>query len=112
MIDQWRRRKGTALNQSAAGISRGSARLRLERRVTFEAETVVVEDRLTGAGPQDAGRLFLVLDGPVELEGGGPPDEDRRIPLSLALLQGRSGELRIRKRFLPISGGVAVRIEP
>lgn len=80
LIDQWRRRKGTALNQSTAGIARGSGRYTLKRTVRFLDEHLEIEDRLSTSEPSlDRNSLHLVLDGPWTLEGAIVPDVDRRV---------------------------------
>ncbi|MSR74321.1 MAG: hypothetical protein EXS14_02460 [Planctomycetes bacterium] len=62
LIDIWRARKGTALNQSVAAISAGNSAMHLTRRVHFAANHIQIEDRL--ASPADASTAMLVLDGP------------------------------------------------
>lgn len=83
LIDVWRRRKGTALNQSAGGISAGGSPLDLIRTVRFEDGCIRIADELaTRRGALDPSRIFFVMDGPVEFSGGILPDADRRIPLA------------------------------
>ena len=62
LIDVWRARKGTALNQSVAAVSSGVSALQLVRRVHFAADHIVIDDHLTG--PADAATACLTLDGP------------------------------------------------
>ena len=82
LIDIWRRRKGTALNQSAGGISGGRAPVTLERELRFHDDRVEIRDRLVSRdGPLDPATTFLVLDA-LPLADGTWPDADRRIPLT------------------------------
>lgn len=108
LIDQWRRRKGTALNQSAAGISRGRAPLMLERSIRFLDRHLEIEDRLVPSGePVPPERLALVLDGDIRAAGGLVPDEDRRIPWT-ALAAATSGSpLSILRQSLSWRDGAA-----
>lgn len=100
-IDQWRKRKGTALNQSTAGISGGKSPFQLRREISFESESVSIVDTVRSRrDPIDAAALHLVHDGAVPVNGRFLPDEDRRIPLSsLVATPGSRREWVITKRW-------------
>lgn len=83
LIDQWRARKGTALNQSAAGVSSGSSQWTLHRQIEFLDDRLRVRDRIVSqVGPLDPNALWMVFDGPVRLANGLTPNVDRRIPVA------------------------------
>jgi len=83
LIDRWRARKGTALNQSSAGIGSGRSPYRLRREVRFHADHVDIIDRVeSDRGPIDPGAVFMVLDGPIRMADGTQPDFDRRVGLA------------------------------
>lgn len=106
-IDQWRRRKGTALNQSAAGVSAGKAPVTLHREVTIEDEAVVIKDRLVArSGTLDPARIFLVVDGHPEVANGPRPDVDRRIPLGAieGIPGGQAAQIAISRRYTRAGG--------
>lgn len=102
LIDQWRRRKGTALNQSSAGVSGGKSPITLERTVRWHDDHVEVVDVLRSrSGQLDPAALFLVLDGPTRI-GDQTPDPDRRVPLVAVLGDAPAGpELTLRKEIRP-----------
>ena len=104
--DQWRARKGTALNQSAAGISSGRSPFRLRRDIRFHAERVEVIDRISSnSAPLDPSRLFMILNGRIRLEDGTLPDVDRRIAVSEWAVQGKTpNEIALHKE-IRIDGG-------
>ncbi len=81
-IDRWRARKGTALNQSTAGISDHKSPWSLRRSVTFADQQVNVRDQLSFSRVAPQNRLWLALGGDLQVEGGHLPDVDGRIPLS------------------------------
>jgi hypothetical protein len=99
LIDQWRKRKGTALNQSSAGVAKGKAPITLSRRVTFHPDRLDILDVITSTTePLPSSRIHCVLDGPWLLPHGQRPDMDRRIPLN-AILAGEATarQFEIRK---------------
>ena len=82
LIDRWRARRGTALNQSAAGIGGGRSPYRLRREVRFHSDYVEIIDRVeSDRGPIDPGAVFMVLDGPIRMADGTQPDFDQRVSL-------------------------------
>ena len=84
LIDQWRRRKGTALNQSAAGVAGGDSPYLLIRSVHFDADQIRITDRLTATeGELNPATTFAVFDGPVISETGASADADRRISMAI-----------------------------
>lgn len=103
LIDQWRRRKGTALNQSSAGISRGGGTLRLARSVRLEEAAVRITDRLfrRDGRPLAPETIHLVVDGRLDSGPLSPADEDRRIPLSAVAGAPREpgSELRLERVY-------------
>jgi hypothetical protein len=99
-IDRWRRRKGTALNQSTAGVAAGRPRFVLERRLEFEDDHVLLHDRLRALeGGLDPGSVHLALDPGILVAGRLRADADCRIPLSALGIQARGPEIRIRRRW-------------
>jgi hypothetical protein len=86
LIDQWRRRTGTALNQSSAGVAKGKSEIRLHRQVHFKDDQVLVVDRVVASGKElRASDVFLVMDGLPRFPNGAIPDADRRVPISAFL---------------------------
>ena len=110
LIDRWRTRKGTALNQSAAGIDGGRSPYRLRREVRFHADHVEIVDRIeSNRGPIDPGAVFMVLDGPIRLGDGTRPDFDRRVALD-GLVEGGQPTLTIHKQIRLEDGHPTLRI--
>jgi len=97
IIDKWRAKKGTALNQSAAGVSAGRSPWKLTRTVHFHDDHVQIEDTLTFDRVAPQHRFWLVLDGPIRLENGDRPDVDRRIPASAFGVEPEAGGVTISK---------------
>jgi hypothetical protein len=82
-IDRWRKRRGTALNQSTAGIAGRRSPYALRRTLVFEDDSIRIEDAITSSGPPlDPSRLDLVLDSHILLDGRHASDPDRHLPLS------------------------------
>lgn len=79
LIDIWRARKGTALNQSTAALGGGAAPATLLRRIELREHEVLLDDRITGHA--DPAALSLEIDGSFE---GLPAARDAsfRVPLS------------------------------
>ena len=110
LIDRWRARKGTALNQSAAAVGRGRSPYRLRREVRFHADYVEIVDRIeSDRGPIDPGAVFMVLDGPIRLADGTRPDFDRRVGLA-GLVDGGQATLSIHKQIRLEDGYPTLRI--
>ncbi|MEE8131219.1 MAG: hypothetical protein V3T48_13070, partial [Vicinamibacterales bacterium] len=110
LIDRWRARKGTALNQSAAGVASGDSPYSLTREVRFHADHVEIIDRLDSKrGPIDPGAVFMVLDGPIRVGDGLRPDFDRRVCLG-GLVDGGQATLTIHKQLRLEDGQPTLRI--
>ena len=78
-IDRWRASKGTALNQSSAGVSKGGSPWNLDREVRFHDDHVEIVDVVRSERAIPQGALSMVMDN-VEVEGSGSkPDPDRRL---------------------------------
>lgn len=111
MIDQYRKRKGTALNQSAAGVSGGRAKYMLRRRIRLEPDAVVIQDELTS---NDAAisleSLHMVMDGPVRLPDGTRPDMDRRLPVTRFVAEQAERKVILARRLRCV--GEYVVVEP
>ena len=79
LIDRWRARKGTALNQSTAGVGGAKSPFVLERRIGFGEDEITLEDRISrnkGSGRWPS--LRPVVEN-LRDEAGRGPDEDRRL---------------------------------
>ena len=110
LIDRWRARRGTALNQSAAAVGSGRSPYRLRREVRFHADHVEIVDRIeSDLGPIDPGAVFMVLDGPIRLADGACPDFDRRVGLA-GLVDGGQAMLTIHKQIRLEDGHPTLRI--
>ncbi|MAE65451.1 MAG: hypothetical protein CMJ18_14365 [Phycisphaeraceae bacterium] len=100
LIDKYRARKGTALNQSAAGVSGGESPYLLARSVVFHDDHVEIVDSITARnGSIDPAKLHLVLDGPVRTDGGAAPNVDRRIPVADLNVRTDGSTLTIHKHI-------------
>lgn len=112
LIDRWRASRGTALNQSAAGIGGGRSPFRLQREVRFEPDAIAVTDRLTSrSGSLDPAAVFMVLDGPVRFADGTQPDFDRRVCVERLVDAHTRGELTIRKSLRLVDGRPTVELD-
>lgn len=79
-IDKWRARKGTALNQSSAGVSRGVSPWVLQREVRFRDDRIEISDTIKANRPIPDGGLHMVVDDMFLADGRVMPDPDRRLP--------------------------------
>ncbi len=111
LIDRWRARNGTALNQSAAGVRAGRSPFRLRREIRFHADRIELTDRLSSRlGTLDPATVCMVLDGPIQLADGRQPDVDRRISIDgLAARSDAADELTLYKEIYLERGRVTVR---
>ncbi len=110
LIDRWRARKGTALNQSAAGVGSGRSPYRLRREIRFHADHVEIVDHIeSDRGPVDPGIVFMVLDGAIRLGDGTRPDVDRRVGLD-GLVPGGQATLTVHKQIRLEDGHPTLRI--
>ncbi|MAB89688.1 MAG: hypothetical protein CMJ90_09550 [Planctomycetes bacterium] len=108
-IDKWRAKKGTALNQSAAGIAAGKSPWKLTRRVRFHDDHIQIEDTLVFDRVAPQHRFWLVLDGPVRLEDGTRPDLDQRIAASAYGVEPKAGGMTISKTLRAGDGEAVLR---
>lgn len=105
-IDKWRARKGTALNQSAAGVAAGKSPWKLTRTVRLHDDHIEIEDTFAFERVAPQHRFWLVLDGPVQLEDGTRPDVDRRIAASAFGVEPERQGVTIVKRLRMRDGSV------
>ena len=107
-IDRWRAKKGTALNQSAAGVAAGKSPWKLTRTVHFHDDHVQIEDALVFDRVAPQNRFWLVLDGPIRLEDGTRPDVDRRIAANAVGVEPEDDGVTISKTLRAEGGEVVL----
>ncbi|MAG57628.1 MAG: hypothetical protein CMJ83_15150 [Planctomycetes bacterium] len=106
LIDQWRRRKGTALNQSAAGVASGKSPFTLRREVRFLDDRVRIDDVVSARnGILDRESIHLVVRTPLRLVGG-MPDPDGRLKAQETVSTASPEALHASREIALVSGSV------
>jgi hypothetical protein len=108
VIDIYRKRLGTALNQSSANLPGRSSPWRLERNIKFNADEVTIVDRLTFDQPVETTHVFMRLS-----EDATRPAELRPLPLAADTNGSKTArELQVRKVITVATGDISIVIGP